>query len=71
MSKLTVYRVCTTPLAISEVVTLLQNPPEHGVSNLPPVTPKAGEIYIYRSEAAKENGMQSDFNFGIVHLTRA
>ena len=63
MSKLTVYRVCATPLAVSEVVTLLQSPPEDGVSNLPPVTPKAGEIYIYRrfiftGDAAKENGMQ-------------
>ena len=52
------YQVCTTPLAISEVVTLLQNPPEDRVPNPPPVTPKAGEIYIYSSEAAKENGMQ-------------
>ena len=58
MSKLTVYQVCATPLAVSEVVTLLQNPSDDGVSNLPPVTPKAGEIYIYRSDAAKENGMQ-------------
>ena len=58
MSKLSVYRVCATPLAMSEVVTLLQNPPEDGLSNLPPVTLKAGEIYLYRSEAAKENGMQ-------------
>ena len=62
MSKLTVYRVCATPLAVSEVVTLLQNPPEDGVSNLPPVTPKAGEIYIYRSDAAKENGIYAIAN---------
>ena len=60
MSKLTVYRVCGTPLAVyrRSILALLQNPPEDGVSNLPPVTPKAGEIYIYRSDAAKENGMQ-------------
>ena len=56
MNKLSVYRVSTTPLAVSEVVTLLQNPPEDSVSDLPPVTPKAGEIYIYRSKEDKENG---------------
>ena len=61
MSKLTVLRVCATPLAISKGVTLLQNPPEGGVSALPPVTPKAGEIYIYRSKVAKENGLCSNY----------
>ena len=46
MSKL-VFRVSATPLAVSEVVQLLKNPPD-GISTLPPAKPKAGEIYIYK-----------------------
>lgn len=56
MSKLAAYRVCSTPLGISEVVSLLKNPPEDGVSNLPPAKPKAGEIYIYSSKNDTEQG---------------
>ena len=44
----TVYSVCTTPLPISEVTKLLQDPPEEGISRLPPVKAKAGEIYLYK-----------------------
>ena len=50
MSKLTVFRVSKTPLGISEVVSLLQDPPLDKISTLPPVQPKGGEIYLYRSE---------------------
>ena len=42
----TVYRVCTTPLPISEAIILLQDPPEEGISSLPPAKAKAGEIYL-------------------------
>ena len=45
------------PLAISEVVALLKNPPVDGVSTLPPATLKAGEIYIYRSDDDTKQGM--------------
>ena len=45
-----VFRVSATPLAVSEVVQLLKNPPRDGVSTLPPAKPKAGEIYIYKND---------------------
>ena len=53
MSIVYVPRLCrspryvrTTPLPISEVTKLLQDPPEEGISSLPPVKAKAGEIYL-------------------------
>ena len=36
------------PLAISDLVSLLKNPPEDGVSTLPPVKPKAGDISLQK-----------------------
>ena len=45
MSRLSVFRVSSSPLAISDLVSLLKKPPEDGVSTLPPVKPKAGEVY--------------------------
>ena len=50
MSKSVVFRVSATPLAVSEVVQLLKNPPEEAISTLPPAKPKAGEIYIYKND---------------------
>ena len=49
MGKVTVFRVCNTPLPIYEIVSLLKNPLEDELSTLPPAIPKAGEIYLYRS----------------------
>lgn len=43
----TVYCICTTPLLISVAIKLLQNPPEEGITSLPPAKAKAGEIYLY------------------------
>ena len=57
MSKLTVFRVCSTPLGVSEVVSLLKNPLEDGVSTLPPAKSKAGEVYIYRSDKDTDQGI--------------
>ena len=45
-----VFRVSATLLAVSEVVRLLKNPPEDGISTLPPAKPKAGEIFIYKND---------------------
>ena len=53
-----VFRVSATPLAVSEVVQLLKNPPEDGVSTLPPAKPKAGGIYIYKNDSSA-NGKTS------------
>ena len=50
MNKLTVFQICSTLLGISEVVSLLKNPPEDGVSILSLAKPRAGKVYIYRSE---------------------
>ena len=44
MSRLVVFCVSATTLAVLEVVQLLKNPPEDGISTLPPAKPKAGEI---------------------------
>ena len=44
----TVYKVCNIPLPISEVIKVFQDPPEEALSTLPPVKPKAGDIYIYK-----------------------
>ena len=57
MSKLVVFRISATPLAVSEVVQLLKNPPEEAISTLPPAKPKAGEIYIYKNDNSA-NGKQ-------------
>ena len=65
MGKVRVLHVCNTPLAISEVVSLLKNPPEDVLSTLPPamawleevLMPKVGEIYFYRNDSETRNGM--------------
>ncbi len=43
-------------MGISEVVSLLTNPSEDGVSTPTPVKPKAGEMIIYRSDKEAEQG---------------
>ena len=54
----TVYSVCTTPLPISEVTKLLHDPPEEGISSLPPVKAKAGEIYLYKPRGDLHKGKE-------------
>ena len=56
----TVYSVCTTPLPISEVTKLLQDPPEEGISSLPPVKAKAGEIYLYKPRGDLHKGKSNN-----------
>ena len=57
MSKLVVFRVSATPLAVSEVVQLLKNPPEEAISTLPPAKPKAGKIYIYKNDGSANGNL--------------
>ena len=57
MSKLVVFHISVAPLAVSEVIQLLKNPPEEAISTLPPAKPKAGEIYIYKNDNSA-NGEQ-------------
>ena len=42
-----VVKVSASPLPITTVVELLNNPPQDSVITLPPVQPKAGDVYIY------------------------
>ena len=56
MNKITVFCVCSTPLGIFEVVSLFKNPPEDELSTLPPVRPKAEEIYLYRRGKDSQHG---------------
>ena len=58
----TVYRVCTTPLPISEAIKLLQDPPEEGIFSLPPAKAKAGEIYIYKPRDKLHKGKRRHDN---------
>ena len=51
------YRVSTNPLVIYDVVKLLEDPPEGAANNLPPVRPKAGEIYLYKSSDNSQKGI--------------
>ena len=46
--------VSCTPLEISEVACLLKNLPQEGICTLPPVKPKGGEVYVYRSDKKAE-----------------
>jgi len=45
----TVYRVCTTPLPISEAIKLLQDPPEEGIPLYLQRRPKQ-EKYIFTNQ---------------------
>ena len=51
------YRISVNPLDIADVVKILQEPPENKVSTLPPVEPKGGEIYLYRSNDDDTKGV--------------
>lgn len=50
-----VIKVQTSPLLISEVKLLLEDPPKDKVSEIPPCSPKGGEVYIY----SFSNGVKS------------
>jgi len=54
---LKVYQVCKNPLSVSEVVEMLRNPSEDKVSSLPPVKPKAGEVFIFNYSNSLQKGI--------------
>ena len=56
LTLMAIVKVSSIPLTVTAVVELLQNPPQDRVINLPPVRPKAGDVYIYSpgDEAAKK-----------------
>jgi len=45
--ELSVVKPAFSPLTNSEAKQLLENPPKDKVSTIPPILPKAGEVYIY------------------------
>ena len=50
------FQVSATALPITRIADLLRNPPDDGVTTLPPVKPKGGEIYIYKPKCDTEKG---------------
>lgn len=48
-------RVSTAALSLASVLPLLKNPPEDVVCTLPPLNPRAGEVYVYRG-VSNEDG---------------
>jgi len=42
-----VVKLAFSPLTNSDAKALLENPPEDKISTIPPVLPKAGEVYIF------------------------
>ena len=57
MNKVFCFR--TAALKTSEAVSILENIPEpdsEGTTTLPPVKPKAGEVYLYRNDDKSKNG---------------
>ena len=50
------YCVRVEAFNTSQVVSLLQNVPEEGMTAIPPAKPKAGEVYIYKYEQESKKG---------------
>ena len=50
------FRVCAKPLSHEEVRRILEDPPESGIYNLPPVKPKGGEIFLFKPVEASQKG---------------
>ena len=50
------FRVCSKPLPHEEVSRILENPPETGIYNLPPVKPKGGEIFLFKPVEDSQKG---------------
>ena len=49
-----VFGVSAIPLTISEVVDYLKDPPAEQVNSIPPVEPKAGEMYLFQGSGVKK-----------------
>ena len=50
------YRVCTTLLSSEEVEKVLDNPPIDKISDLPPVKPKGGKVYLFKPADDSQKG---------------
>ena len=52
-----VFKTSLFPLAINEVTNYLEHPPSELTISLPPVKPKAGEIFLYKPEDGGTKGI--------------
>ena len=70
-----VFGVSAIPLTISEVVDYLKDPPAEQVNSIPPVEPKAGEMYLFQG-SGKVNALHvqkcrtSCVQFSAIHFIR-
>ena len=51
-----VFCVCVEAFKTSEAVCILENIPKEGTTKLPPVKPKAGEVYLYVNDDQSKIG---------------
>ena len=59
----TVFQVSTAVLPVPKIVELLENPPDDGITTLPPAKPKEREVYIYKPGCDSEKGTNdTEFN---------
>ena len=59
MGDVSVFKVCASPLNISEAVAILSqaSSQREKISSLPPVAPKGGEIYIFQGDSDDQRGI--------------
>ena len=53
----TALQVSVAVLPLTKIVNLLENPPDDGISTLPPAKPKGGEVYLYKPRCDTEKGI--------------
>ena len=63
---LTVFRVSSKCLSVTEVVSILLEPPVDKISSISPAKPKGGEIYLFRSSTIEEKGLSYKFSVVLV-----
>ena len=59
-----VFKVSASPLSLFEVVGYLANPPTEFLNPLPPVKPKAGEVFLYKASEEACKGTKHDCETG-------
>ena len=66
MGDVSVFKVCASPLNISEAVAIHSqtSSQQEKISSLPPVAPKGGEIYIFQGDSDDQRGI----NYVHVHV---
>ena len=49
--------VSVAVLPLTKILSLLENPPDDGITTLPPAKTKGGEVYIYKPRCDTEKGI--------------